>query len=130
MDVVSATASIWALVEATGKFLKYLNGVKTASKQKQELEKELSILYSFLCTSTSLKYHFSDSETWNSAIGRLGVTYGPFAEYASTLAELHKKVASKMSLQWSFLKDDVKEMLERMERLKGAISLVLHIGQL
>jgi hypothetical protein len=130
MDGVSAAASIWSLLEATGALVKYLQGVKHASKQKKELEKELSILYSLLCTLTSLKYHFPDSESWNNAISALGFTHGPLAQYASALAELRKKISSKFSVTWPFQKDDVKEMLEKMERLKVAIGLVLNIDQL
>jgi len=130
MDGVSAAASIWSLLEATGAFVKYLQGIKHASKQKNELEKELSLLYSLLCTLNSLKYHSTDPESWNSAISTLGFTHGPLAQYASTLAELRKKISSKLSITWPFQKDDVKEMMEKMERLKAAIGLVLNIDQL
>jgi hypothetical protein len=101
-----------------------------------ELQKELATLNSLLITLINLKFHFENSETskeWNSAIRTLGVEHGPFAECADTMAQLHEKVTRKglrTIATWAFIKDDVHDMLDKIERLKTAINLVLSADQL
>jgi len=140
MDGVSAAASIWALLEATGTFLKLLNAIRNARREITELGKELTILYSLLCLLTSLQYHFDTtgdpSDAWNTATRTLGIENGPFAEYSSTLSQLQEKVAKYVSgsrmrrVMWPFVAGDVREMLARLERLKAAINLVVNVDQL
>jgi hypothetical protein len=137
MDGLSAAASIWALAEAAGALIKYFNTAKSASKDMSKIQRELSILHSLLITLINLKFEFENSETskeWNSAMSTLGVEFGPFAECADTMSQLRKKIASRNGIRaialWAFIKDDVHEMLDKIERLKTAINLVLSVDQL
>ncbi|KAF1937062.1 hypothetical protein EJ02DRAFT_357676 [Clathrospora elynae] len=137
MDGLSAAASIWSLVQATGALIKYFNAAKSAPKDMSNIQRELSILNSLLITLINLKFHFENSETsreWNSVIRTLGVEHGPFAECADTMAQLNEKVSSKKGFRaiatWAFIKDDVHEMLDKIARLKTTINLILSADQL
>ena len=137
MDGLSAAASIWSLAQATGALIKYFNATKSAPKDISKLQKELATLNSLLIILINLKFQFEKSGTsqeWNSAIRTLGVEHGPFAACANAMAELHEKISSRKGLRaiatWAFIKDGLHDMLDKIERLKSAINLVLSADQL
>ncbi|KAH7075546.1 hypothetical protein BKA63DRAFT_300109 [Paraphoma chrysanthemicola] len=137
MDGLSAAASIWSLAQATGALVKYFSTAKSGNKDIKHLQRELATLNSLLITLINLKFHFERSQTsqeWNGAIRVLGVDHGPFAECADTMAQLHRKITSRNGVRaiamWPFIKDDAQDMLNKIERLKSVISLVLSVDQL
>ncbi len=132
------TASIVALFTATSAVAQYLRNVKNAGKEITELKKEVSILQSLLYTLNSFRPQRTpsapSSELWDNVVTILAVENGPLEEYSRVLLRIQVKVEKtgplRSTLQWVLNKDDVKEMLEKIERLKTTISLHLNISQL
>lgn len=135
--------TVWSLVETTIKVVNYLDSVKNAKKEVEELKTELSGLY-------ALYTHIKDVEervkeftsttlnTWRSAIRSLGAENGPLAEYARTLATLSQKYGDRKSswdsfrlrVTWISAKQDAQELLSKMGRAKLDISLLLNLDQI
>lgn len=130
MDGVSAAASIWALVEGTGKVIKYLKSVKTARRDQQDLARELLVLYALLCRLAPLASSQEISKIAPS--GTSGIDPATFAEYSDALIRLQAKIGTHTQtarglIAFPFMKEEIKEMLAKIERLKTAIGLGLDI---
>jgi len=124
-----------ALLSATIGFVQHLKTFKNAQKEMAELEKELSTLCSVLYMLGNLGpspqwASEKASAVWSNTIRSLGIENGPLAEYPSSLAKLSAKIGSNTRLGASFAWVCVKEMLERIERLKSTIALHRSVSQL
>jgi hypothetical protein len=125
MDGISAAASIWALVEGTGALVKCLKGMKNAHSDQVSLGRELSVLYGLLWKVAALDHSATQPDSLTSGVDRAA-----FAEYEEVLVKLHAKIRPHVasigaSISWPFRKEDVKDMLLKIERLKTAITLSL-----
>lgn len=140
MDPLSITASIIAVMQLTSTLLTYLNSVKDAPKERAHCAIEVSNLYNLL---TVLRYRVEDSESnepWHNALRVLTVLTvhgGPLDQYRHSLDKILEKTSGSSggrklenSLLWSFRRDDVKELLGRLERLKTIISIALEMDHL
>ncbi|KAK3315764.1 hypothetical protein B0H66DRAFT_604082 [Apodospora peruviana] len=136
MDVA---ASVLGILSATVKFAQYLRDVKNAKKELAELEKELSVLASLLYLLGNLGRSLQSttsvsSESWNHGIRALEADNGPMAQYALALDKLSAKMDSSKKLGsvlvWHFVKEDIMELLDKVERLKATVSMHLNVGQL
>lgn len=133
---MDAAASVINIIQLTGTFLEYLRAAKQAHSDRRKLLLEANSLLALL---TSLR-DFLDLEDrnafldWRQAIRHLEAPDGPFAQYQSELENLLAKVcpASKLrevtqNIIWKLTKEDVNDMLLRLERLKSLVSIALEM---
>ncbi|OIW26077.1 hypothetical protein CONLIGDRAFT_656648 [Coniochaeta ligniaria NRRL 30616] len=134
MDPLSITASLIAIIQLTSTLLEYLNSVKDAPKGRAQCAIEASNLYNLL---TVLRYRMEESssnEPWFNALKALGIHHGPLDQYRHALEQILEKTSGSSSarklgssLLWPFKKEDVKDLLVRIERLKTVISIALEM---
>lgn len=132
MDPLSVTASIIAIIQLSGKVIGYLDGVKSASKERATCAMEISNLYSLL---VSLRYYLEDSANaeWNAAVRSLGIENGPLDQFKAGLETIQDRLTdggrlkkAKDAFVWKFKKEEVNSFLDRMERLKTLVEIALH----
>ncbi|KAL8972865.1 MAG: hypothetical protein Q9197_002595 [Variospora fuerteventurae] len=129
MDPVSAVASVVALVGVTLKTVKYVNNMTDVSKERQSLSQESADLLQML---TGLRNMIEDprrSTTSLNGITRLLAAKGPLDQLREALEQLNNKVKAKRGVQkyarvlvWPHVKEDCKEVLDRMERYLRAVA--------
>ncbi|KAI9768507.1 MAG: hypothetical protein M1839_004029 [Geoglossum umbratile] len=134
MDPLSVTASIITILQLTSKVIECLNDVKDAPKDRAQCAIEASNLYNLL---TMLRYRLEEgtsNEPWNVAVRALSVKNGPLDQYKLTLEQLQTKITrqggmNKMGqfLLWKFIKEEVMEVLARIERLKTLVQISLEM---
>ncbi|KAK2792301.1 hypothetical protein FQN52_003778 [Onygenales sp. PD_12] len=134
MDPLSITASIIAILQLTSKTIEYLNDVKDAPKDRAQCAIEASNLYNLL---TTLRYRLDEGdshEPWYGEIRALSVKDGPFDQYKLTLEQLQAKILkgrgmNKMGyyLMWKLIKEDVTDLMARIERLKSLVQIALEM---
>lgn len=134
MDPLSITASVIALCQLTNKVVLYLNDVKDAPKECQQCIVEVSNLLGPLI---SLRYRSEQSQIgdpWFEELRKLNVKDGPLDQYKEALESLQTTVEVgdgmrkvKKQLLWKFNKGQVVEVLARIERLKGLVSIALEM---
>jgi hypothetical protein len=137
MDPLSATASIIAILQLTGKVLGYLSDVKDAPKECQKCAIEASNLQHLLI---NLRYRLEQGQTgdsWFTEVRTLSVENGPLDQYRQALEQLQSKIEVSNSVQkikrqlaWNFNKAEIAEILARMERLKSLVSIALEMDHL
>ena len=132
MDPLSVTTSVITILELSFKVVGYLHNVKNASKDHVECFVETSNLCSLLF---SLISHLEGEDTtkpWYTAVRGLTVTNGPLDQFRQGMGILQANMtdggrlekASK-ALVWKFKKDEIKEILGRMDRLKQLVMIAL-----
>jgi hypothetical protein len=92
MDILSATASIIAILQLSTKILTYLNDVGVASKDRAQCAIEISNLYSLL---VSLRFRLEEggaSQPWYIAVRALTVENGPLDQFKQALELLQTKI--------------------------------------
>ncbi|MCJ1471189.1 hypothetical protein MMC07_009837, partial [Pseudocyphellaria aurata] len=134
MDPVSVTASIIAILQLSTTVLGYLNDVKDASKSRKKCATEASNLYHLLL---SLRFRLEDgssNERWFDSVKALGFANGPLDQFQQVLEQLQTKMTggSRLkkvgdALMWKFTKEEVTNMLARMERLKTLVQVALEM---
>jgi hypothetical protein len=149
-DPLSITASIVAVLQIAGTVVTYLNDVKDASSDRNQILVELSLTRGLLFSLKDLAERpppymanswskdgndDAEAEAWDAAISKLGGLRGPLEQYRSTLDKLATKLAPSAgnglsrrvgkALTWPFVRKEVDDTLKTMERLKSLIVLVL-----
>ena len=137
MDPLSVTASIIAILQLTSKVIEYLNDVKDAPKDRAQCAIEASNLYNLL---TTLRYRLEEgtsNEPWHAAVRALSVKNGPLDQYKLTLEQLQAKITGEGGIRkvghfllWKFVKEEVMEILARIERLKTLVQIALEMDHL
>ncbi len=135
MEPVSAAglvASVLQIITATAQTIQYLNDVKDAPKDRAKIAQEASNLLVLL---TSLRYRLDDAsptDPWFARLLTLGGPGGPLEQYGNTMEELAVKLRAKSGIQslgqrliWTIDKKQIKDVLDRIERLKSLIGLAL-----
>lgn len=132
MDPVSAVASVVALVGVTLKTVKYVNDMKDASKERQDLSKETADLLPMLTGLRNMIENPRRSETSFNGVKGLVSADGPLDRLREALEQLNKKVKAKRGIKkyarvlvWPLEKEECKEVLGKIERVKSLISLAL-----
>lgn len=128
MDPLSISASIVALVQLTGTVIEYLHGVKGASEDRQNILSELSSVSGMLFI---LQDHADQQEdSWSLTLKSLNGTEGPLAQLRTSLELLLSKLVPVKGLKkvgkafaWPFQKEEIKEILNAIERQKVLLSL-------
>lgn len=134
MDPLSVTASVITVLQLTGNVLSFLNKIKGASQDQKQLTLEASSLYSLL---TTLRFRIESSNSndeWFTTVRSLTVGGGPLDQFRVALEQLASKTGiletssvKKFGKQiaWTFEKDEIKDVLTKIERLKTVITLAL-----
>jgi hypothetical protein len=137
MDPLSVTASIIATLQLSTKVLAYLNDVKDASKDRAQCEIELSNLYSLLVNLRCRLGEGSANQLWYRAVRALAVQEGPLDQFKQALEALQAKTTDGCRLKkagealvWKFRKEEVANILGRIERLKGLVGVALEMDHL
>ncbi|KAH8728164.1 ankyrin repeat domain-containing protein [Phaeosphaeriaceae sp. PMI808] len=134
MDPLSVAASIIAILQLSAKVLAYLNDVKDASKGHAQCAIEASNLHNLL---TNLRFRLEEGHThqpWFDAVRALAVENGPLDQFKQALETLQTKITDGGRLKkiggaliWKFKKEEVDDILARMERLKTLIEIALRM---
>ena len=137
-DPLSLTASIIAVIDLTSKVVKYLNDVKNASKERAKCAIEAAYLQSLLLNLRFRIEEESSSELWLTTVKSLSSENGPLDEYKQALKELERKLEPEdnalkraaTALAWKFSKEEIENILSKMERLKSLIQIALQMDHM
>ena len=137
MDPLSIAASVIAVLQLTTKVVGYLNSVKNATKDQARCAIEASNVLSLL---TSLRFRLEEAsrnDPWYCAIRALAVENGPLDQYKDALERLLDKIAPQDGpgkvrgvLLWILDKQEVAEILSKVERLKALTQIALEMDHL
>jgi hypothetical protein len=137
MDPLSATASIIAILQLSGKVLSYLNDVKDASQGRAQCAIEVANLHGLLFQLRFRIEGIDSKETSYIAIQALTVEKGPLDQFKEALEMLEANMTGRgrllkagRALLWKFKKEEIACILDRMERLKTSIGVVLALEHL
>ncbi|KFY65629.1 hypothetical protein V496_02442 [Pseudogymnoascus sp. VKM F-4515 (FW-2607)] len=135
MDPLSVTASIIAIVQLTSVIIGCLNDLKGTSKDRAQCAIEISNVSNLL---VQLMYRLNEGSSNDSsyaAVEALAAAEGPIDQYRSALEQLKSKFTSTASsglkigsaLSWKFSKEEVANILSRIERLKSLTQIALEM---
>jgi hypothetical protein len=134
MDPLSATGSVIAILQLSAKVLSYLNDVKDSSKGRKQCAIEASNLHNLL---TNLRFRLEEGhghQSWFRAVQALAVQNGPLDQFKQALETLQAKMTDggrlkklRDALVWKFKKEEINDILARMERLKTLIGIALQM---
>jgi hypothetical protein len=137
MDGLSGAASVIAVLQLADVVIKYLKDVKDAPKECQQFENEASNLQNLLI---NLLYHLNQRKTgdiWYTTVRALTIEGGPLDQYRQALTLLHSWVdiqdgiqRIRLRLLWKFTREEVTNVLAKMERLKSLVSVALELDHL
>ena len=134
MDPLSVTASIVAVLQATKELIDYLNDVRGASEEQKEIAKEASNIYAFLQNVRNRVERANTQDPWFDRVRSLTASGGLLKQLEDVLSKMVERIRGRNQLgrafKWPFNKKEVREALERIERLKSSISAELDIDQL
>ena len=135
-DPLSVTASIVAVLQLTAVVTKYIQELRGASKDAGKLLLELSSLRGII---SGLEDLANSDEAWiETSKALVARPNGPISRLEYDLKALRSKLEPAVgikkiqkSLTWPFKQEEIRSILDRIERLKGLFMLALemdHIG--
>ena len=134
MDPLSVTASIIAVLQAARTLIDCLHDIKNASDDQNEIAKEASNIYAFLQNVRNRVERANDQDPWFDRVRSMKASGGLLEQLKDVLNKMVEKIRGRNQLEraikWPFTKKEVREALERMERLKSSISVELDIDHL
>jgi len=132
MDPITAVglaASIVQLIDTTTTVIKYLNDVKDAPKDRAILAREGS---SLLALFIDLRYRVEEADStgaWFAGVRSLG---GPLDQFKDAMEELARKLKPEAGIKkfgkaliWTLDKNEISNILSKLERLKTLVILAL-----
>ena len=135
MEPLSISASLTALLGLSASVIKYVRSIKGASSERQCLLRELSHLRGILST---LQEHADDisegddDAQWASTARCLSANDGPIKQFRELLEMLLTKLETTGrtkkiigAIAWPFVRDEVNQILESLERFKTYFALSL-----
>ena len=141
MDPISLTASIVAILQATGTIVQFINDIQDSRQDRINLRNELSSVSFAL---QMLRERIDQEQkgldggdpSWLSSVLMLGIPMGPLEQFEDVLAQLEKflpvadEKGNKLkrlgkALNWPFQKADVDKYLRILERQKSMFYLAL-----
>jgi hypothetical protein len=131
-DPLGVTASIIAILQLSGTVIGYLKDVKDASKDCYNILVEIGSTSSLLYVLNDLITKGDTQGSYLAVVRSLAVPHGPLDQFRSALERLSDKIRpangfakAARVLTWPLKKDEVKELLSTIERLKSLFSLAL-----
>ena len=139
MGPLSVTASVIAIVQLTSVIIGCLNEVRDASRDRARCAIEISNVSNLLVTLIYRLDEASSNGAWHTELQALAAANGPIDQYRSALEQLQSKLTSTASsglkkigsaLTWKFSKEEVTNILVRIERLKSLTQIALQMDHL
>ncbi|KFY32072.1 hypothetical protein V493_00539 [Pseudogymnoascus sp. VKM F-4281 (FW-2241)] len=136
MDPLSLTLSIVAVVQLTGAIIGCLNDLKETSSDRAQCSIEISNVSNLLVRLIYRLDEGSSNDGWYVEMQALAAANGPIDQYRSALEQLKSKFTSGASsklkkigiaVSWQFSKEEVANILTRIERLKSLIHVALEM---
>jgi len=133
---MDATASIIAVIQVTGTLVTLLRSASQAPSDRRKLLLEANTLLALL---TSLQDFVALDDAkhhpdWRRSVSQLETPNGPFDQYRTSLEDLRRKISPQHKLQktvqtllWKFTKEDVTDLLSRIERMKSLVVIALEM---
>jgi len=126
MEAVGFAASIYNLLELSERVITYIKDAKGANEERKTLINELASTKVVLSELESK----ADTDEWRSTMEALMTKNGPRDQFKSVLERLGKKLDADgrrvvKSLTWHFAKEEIKEILSQIERVKSLFVLAL-----
>ena len=134
-DPLSVTASIVAVLQLTAVVIKYIQELRTSSKDAGKLLLELSSLRGII---GGLEDLASSDEAWTETSKALVARpNGPISRLEHDLESLRLKLEPAVgikkiqkSITWPFKQEELRTVLERIERLKSLFLLALELDHI
>ena len=137
MDPLSDSASIVALLQLTSTVIKYLTNVRNGPKELQRLRLEVSSVLSILFMLQGQADEAKQDDLFPSTLDSLNVPNGPFDQFHAALERLASKLAPAkgwrqigVAFTWPFEKEEIREILNTIERQKVLFSLARQNDQI
>lgn len=137
MDPLSVSTSITALLTLTKDIVLWAKEAKDAPGERRKFIREASVLSGMLNTLVEFINDSDPSDPWLLAIPRLAEKESALDGLTLSLQLLKEKVnpTSRMrkagqALTWKHVKDDIKDILSRMERLKSLAGIALELDHM
>lgn len=137
MDPLSITLSITALLKLTKDVVIYIKETKDASDERKTFVRETSSLSGMLNTLVSFVNDEDSNEPWLHAVSELVSPNGPLNAFSIALQELKNRITPVSGIRrlgqalfWKQIKDDVQNLLSRIERLKSLVELALDLDHM
>ena len=131
-DPLSTSASIIAILGLTGEVIKYLATAKDGSEDRDKIRQELIYTIGFLYILKDQAAQLPLDNNASSTMRALTMTKGPLEQFktALELPEAKLRLAyginrAERAIIWPFRKEDVKEILIRIERVKSLFNMAL-----
>lgn len=137
-EILGVVASVIAITQLSNDIVRYLQNVHDAGQDAMDYSREVP---SFAALLNSLNAHITqkgiqDGDEWFDSVRAL--QRGPMQQYQAALEAFKAKVAPRAGfrekvaqhLRWQFIKDDVKDILAKMERLKNFVGIALQMDHL
>ena len=137
MDPLSLAASIIAVLQLSTQVLGYLNDFKDASSDRTQCAIEVSNLLSLLYKLRNHVEKGDPTQPWYDDVRTLAVENGPLDQFRQALESLQAKMTdggrlkkAGEALMWKFKKEEIANILDRMERLKTLVEIALQMDHL
>lgn len=126
MEAVGFAASIYNLLELSERVITYIKDARGANEERKTLINELASTKVVLSELESK----ADTDEWRPTMEALMTKNGPRDQFKSVLERLGKKLDADgrrvvKSLTWHFAKEEIKEILSQIERVKSLFVLAL-----
>ena len=130
MDPLSVSASIIALLQLTSEVVGYLSDVKGAPKEIHSIRLEIYSVLPMLDILQGQADQAQQSDPWSLTLQSLNEPDGPLQQFQTALKLLASKLAPVRGLKkvgkalaWPFEKDEIRSILNTIERQKLLFSL-------
>ncbi|KAI9783618.1 MAG: hypothetical protein M1816_001209 [Peltula sp. TS41687] len=132
-EIVGLIASITSLLKVSETVVTYVSNVKDGPKEQKNLLNELSNASGILYMLKNLATRAEAGEEYLDAIKNLGVPDGPLSQFNTALDRLDKKLKPSLGLKrvgqalaWPFKKEEIRDILNGIERSKTCFTFALH----
>ena len=131
MDPLSVSASITALLQLASTVIQYLNSVKGASEDRRRILSELASVTGILYILQDQADQAKQDHQWSSTLQSLNLPEGPLSQFRSALERLSSKLAPPTTplkklgkvIVWPFQQEEIREILDSIERQKALLNL-------
>jgi hypothetical protein len=131
-DPLSISASVTAILQLTSTVVQYLSDVKGFAEERNRIIEEVSYISGFLYILKDLAERPQGEETWSATVASLNVPNGQLEQFRIVLEQLASKLEPVRGLKkigkqlaWPFQKNEVKSILNTIERQKAIFNLAL-----
>lgn len=125
MEGLAAIKAAGELIKFSSKVISYVKDVKNAGKERDRLLNEIEGTKKVL-EDLEVK---ANSEDWKAVMDALNASHGPFEQFRTELQNVEKKLTTSdgtlAKLIWHFTKQDVKKILDTINRIKELFILAL-----